>query len=75
MRYSGEEPRLEDILADPIVRILMRRDAVGEQGLRQVIAEARGRLGHFTNDAEAVLGLAPAMIPHRCGFQSGIPSR
>lgn len=75
MRYSGEEPRLEDILADPIVRILMRRDAVGEQGLREVIAEARGRLGLFANDAEPIGAISPAMLQTRCGFHSGMPSR
>lgn len=75
MRYSGEEPRLEDILADPIIRTLMRRDAVGEQGLRQVIADARDRLGDFVNDARAAITLAPGMVPTRCPCHSGIPSR
>ena len=66
---------MEDILADPIIRTLMRRDAVGEQGLRQVIADARDRLGHFANDARTAITLGPGMIPSRCAGYSGIPSR
>lgn len=75
MRYSGEEPRLEEVLADPIVQILMCRDAVGEQGLRRVIAEARDRLNQFAADADTVSCLPGSMVAARYGFHSGIPSR
>jgi len=45
MAYFRGEPNLEEILGDPIVRALMRRDAVAEDGLRDVIERARSRLG------------------------------
>lgn len=73
MRYSGEEPRLEDMLKDPIVRMLMTRDAVAEQGLRRVLAEASDRF-RFA-DVPTVMAVPAAMLPRCCGAQSGMPSR
>lgn len=42
-RDAGVEPTLSDILSEPIVRILMARDAVSEEMLIEEIARARGR--------------------------------
>jgi hypothetical protein len=35
------EPRLEELLADPILRLLLRADRVAEAELRRVIERAR----------------------------------
>ena len=40
---GGCEPRLEDVLADPIVHQLMRRDGVAPADLRALIARVRAR--------------------------------
>ena len=42
---GGCEPRLEDVLADPIVRQLMRRDGVEPAELRALTARVRARKG------------------------------
>ena len=40
----GREPPLDEILADPMARLLMRRDGVDEAGLRRFLAELSRRL-------------------------------
>ena len=43
---GGIEPRLEDLLADPLTETLMRRDGVSVDSLRQLITTTRrGLLG------------------------------
>ena len=46
---AGQEPALVDLLADPLVRLVMRRDGVSVSDLCNHIATARTRLGfaHF----------------------------
>jgi hypothetical protein len=41
---AGEEPDLADVLADPVVHLVMRRDGVSHCELRAVIAAARAKL-------------------------------
>jgi hypothetical protein len=41
----GQEPGLVDVLADPIVHLVMRRDGVSQAELRAVISRAQARLG------------------------------
>jgi hypothetical protein len=41
---AGIEPRLEEVLADPLVHQVMRRDGVTEPALRGVIGRAQARL-------------------------------
>jgi hypothetical protein len=41
----GQEPVLVDLLADPMVHLLMRRDGVSMKELCNHIATARARLG------------------------------
>ena len=41
---AGKEPTLADMLADPIVALVMRRDGVSPAQLRAVVATARGKL-------------------------------
>ncbi|MGE5537457.1 MAG: hypothetical protein ACM30I_02495 [Gemmatimonas sp.] len=41
---AGVEPSLAEVLAEPIVRTLMKRDSVTEEALAAVIADARAQL-------------------------------
>lgn len=41
---AGIEPRVQEILEDPIVRLVMRRDRLAAADVRAVIDEARRRL-------------------------------
>lgn len=41
---AGIEPRLEDLLGDPLTRLLMRRDGVSDSSLRHLIGETKERL-------------------------------
>src|ERR1700738_1424223 len=41
---DNEEPWLADVLVDPIIGAVMRRDAVSEVDLNRLITEIRGRL-------------------------------
>jgi len=41
---AGKEPRLEDMLADPVVLAVMRRDQVAPAQLRLLLTEAQARL-------------------------------
>jgi hypothetical protein len=43
---AGTEPRLSDVLADPLVHLVMRRDGVSAHALHQIVAEARAGLGY-----------------------------
>jgi hypothetical protein len=40
----GAEPSLGDVLADPLVHLVMRRDGVGQAQLRLIIAQAQACL-------------------------------
>lgn len=42
--HAGCEPRLDEVVADPVVRLTMRCDGVRERELWQVIREGRVRL-------------------------------
>lgn len=43
-RAAGKEPEIADVLADPVVHLVMRRDGVTSAQLRSVIAEAQALL-------------------------------
>jgi hypothetical protein len=43
-REPGIEPRLADVMADPLVRLLMRRDGVTFVDMTLIIERARSRL-------------------------------
>jgi hypothetical protein len=42
---AGVEPDLCDVLADPLVHAVMRRDGVSQAQLRHVVTRARVQLG------------------------------
>ncbi|GGF40804.1 hypothetical protein GCM10011611_54040 [Aliidongia dinghuensis] len=46
MRCQCEELNLNDLIADPMIRALMARDAVKEADLRSLIDEVRDRFVH-----------------------------
>ena len=40
---AGIEPRLDDVLADPLVRTVMRRDGVTSEELRDILEALRAQ--------------------------------
>lgn len=52
----GVEPALEEILSDPIVRLVMRRDHIARADVLAAVYAARARLGLAAAQAEAVPG-------------------
>jgi len=45
---TGDEPRLADVIRDPIVRLLMTRDKVSRNELLALIALARRHVGDIS---------------------------
>ena len=58
--HMTSEPAIEEMLADPIVRLLMAHDGVREGDLRQLIRMVSCRLA---NGAK--------LVPARCSFAPG----
>jgi hypothetical protein len=56
MRCLCEEPNLNELIADPMVRALMARDAVAEADLRRLMERVRDRFDHGTRSSGSVLG-------------------
>jgi hypothetical protein len=50
MQWIGE-PKLEDVLSDPIVRAVMARDRVDQEGLRLLLRDATRLLAVLAGDA------------------------
>jgi hypothetical protein len=48
MRCHCEEPSLNDLIADPMIRALMARDAVAEADLRGLMDQVRHRFDDGT---------------------------
>ena len=64
---AGIEPPLEDLLNDPIARLVMRRDGIAVADVWRTVEMARSRLADRTPRAAGVIGalepplqLAPA---------------
>jgi hypothetical protein len=49
MQWAGE-PKLEEVLSDPIIRALMARDRVDQVALRLLLQDATKLLGLLTGD-------------------------
>ena len=43
---AGPEPEISELLADPIVHLVMRRDGLTEKDVRAAVHVARGYLGN-----------------------------
>ena len=54
--YLHEEPPIEEMLADPIVRLVMQRDRIGPREVRAALDAARRRLGLRSSDRAADAG-------------------
>ena len=44
MKTAWKEPKLEDLLADPILDVLLAHDRISRDDLRQVVEQARRAL-------------------------------
>lgn len=44
MYVRNREPSLDDLLNDPVTRLVMARDGFSDEAIRRLIAEARQRL-------------------------------
>jgi hypothetical protein len=64
---AGEEPALRELLADPLLHLVMRRDRVSFAELHAVIADARAKL-EGTRVARAEL----ASVGRRRGLCCGL---
>jgi hypothetical protein len=58
MRWLKGEPKLRDVLADPVIQLMMRRDQVDPEHLRAFLLRVSGRLGGVTEESPARLVLA-----------------
>lgn len=65
---AGTEPVLADVLADPLVHLVMRRDGVTPQALNAAIAHARAALGPSRPCCRALRSAkpAPAAVQQGC---------
>jgi hypothetical protein len=50
MQWAGE-PKLEEVLSDPIIRAVMERDRVDQEGLRVLLRNATKLLALLSGDA------------------------
>jgi hypothetical protein len=54
MYVRNREPSLDDLLNDPVTRLVMARDGFSDDAVRRLIAEARQRLlGHDSSQSPA----------------------
>ena len=51
MRCQCEEPNFNDLIADPMIRVLMARDAVAEADLRRLMEGVRDRFDRGSRSA------------------------
>jgi len=47
---AGVEPRLDDMIADPLVRVIMRHDGVSTEELRSMLEALRARRREASTD-------------------------
>jgi len=48
---SGEEPRLKDMLNDPIVELIMARDNLNANDIWQVVNQAKAQINQVERNA------------------------
>jgi hypothetical protein len=62
--YSkNEEPTLDELLAEPAVRLMMARDRVDEAEVRRIVVEIRERRGEISPAPAPDSRLAPWCLP------------
>jgi hypothetical protein len=64
VRCDDPEPSIRDLLADPVLQLLMARDRVECAQLLQIVKGARARLGVLAHPQQAV---AEEMLCAECG--------
>jgi acetyl-CoA acetyltransferase len=66
MKTAWKEPKLEDLLDDPILDVLLARDRISRDDLQQVVEQARRALAlaprAWKLEEEAVCEAPPAMV-------------
>lgn len=55
------EPSLQDLLGDPVVHAVLRRDGLSTQDLMRAITRGRHRLAGTPSIASAAIPMAPAV--------------
>jgi hypothetical protein len=61
-RFRAEEPPVDEMLDDPIVQLLMRRDGIGPDEVLSTLEEAHRRLRRSSRAADASDRILPAGI-------------
>jgi hypothetical protein len=61
-QQAGVEPSLDEVLADPIVRLVLRRDRIEVRDLVQYLDEARDRLRSCGDEIRSRTNAAPRDI-------------
>lgn len=56
--HAAGEPRLDDILADPLVALVLKRDRLDAQEVAQTLAREQRRLQRSLSRRPAALSLA-----------------
>ncbi|MFT0858628.1 hypothetical protein [Ancylobacter sp. G4_0304] len=56
--HAAGEPRLDDILADPLVALVLKRDRLDAREVAQTLAREQRRLQHSLSRRPAALSLA-----------------
>ena len=51
---AGPEPALDELLQDPMIELLMRRDRISRQDILRAVQRARQRLDSACPQAEAL---------------------
>ena len=54
MYFRNREPSLDDLLSDPVTRMVMARDGFSDEAVRTLLQETRRRLMTRNNAARAV---------------------
>lgn len=64
MYIRNREPSVDEILSDPLIRLVMTRDGQSDDAVRKLMAEAKRRVAASTPDlaaADAQPAAAPAL--------------
>jgi hypothetical protein len=64
-RQSGTEPTLDEVIHEPVIRLIMERDHVTEEALVRIISIARQHLGRTHEQQRQRVGqLLPDPLPN-----------
>ena len=68
-RYGqgGTAPTLDEVIHEPVIRLMMERDHVAEEALLRIINIARQHLGGWTDGSRRGPARGPVHVPERKG--------